>query len=151
MGQVETITAEELQKLKRELDKQKASEVRKAQPVTAEAVRKAQPVAAEAVRKQPVTASPVTSDETTNKNGMTAAKSKCQYSEGDNFAASGKYLMWDTCNLHGNVETVNKDCTKAKIRVSKVTGAFGMQVDAKCRITGTEGAAGDTIWVPLNN
>lgn len=78
-----------------------------------------------------------------------AAKSKCEFSEGDDFVARGNYLMADTCDLHGNIEAVNKDCSKVKVSVSKVTAAFGMKVDAKCRIPGAEGAAGDTIWVPV--
>lgn len=78
-----------------------------------------------------------------------AASAKCGYSEGDDFKMRGKYLMFDTCDLHGNIEAVNKDCTKVKVSVSKVTAAFGLRVHAKCRIAGTEGAAGDTIWVSL--
>lgn len=73
----------------------------------------------------------------------------CPHSEGDDFVANGKYLWADSCKLHGNIEAVNKGCTKAKVRVSKVTGAFGMKINEKCRIAGADGAAGDVIWVDL--
>ena len=78
------------------------------------------------------------------------AKGKCKFSEGDAVQESGKYLLADSCTLVGNVEAVNKDCTKLKMSVNKVTGAFGMKVDAICRYKGGEAKAGDTVWVSID-
>lgn len=79
------------------------------------------------------------------------AKSKCGYSKGDSVTESGKYLWADSCEMHGNVEAVNKTCTKIKVSVTKVTAAFGMTVDARCRYDGGEAAAGDTVWMSVNS
>lgn len=80
---------------------------------------------------------------------QTAFAAECKFAEGDDFSAEGSYLMGDSCTLFGNVEAVNKGCSKVKVRVSKVTQAFGMRVDATCRINGGEGAAGDVVWLPI--
>lgn len=74
----------------------------------------------------------------------------CNYEEGDDYTSGGKYLWADSCEVHGTVEKVNNKCTKAKVTVNKVTAAFGLRVDAICRFKGTEGAAGDTVWVPID-
>lgn len=77
-------------------------------------------------------------------------KGNCRYSEGDDFTVKGKYLLTATCTVHGNVEAVNKDCTKVKLTVAKVTGAFGVRIHEKCHIRGGgDGAAGGTLWVSL--
>jgi len=79
----------------------------------------------------------------------TAFAEECKFAEGDDFTAGGSYLMADSCTLYGNIEAVNKTCSKVKVRIAKVTQAFGMRVDAVCRVNGGEGAAGDVIWLPI--
>jgi hypothetical protein len=73
----------------------------------------------------------------------------CKFSEGDNFSESGTYLFGDSCTIYGTVETVNKQCTKAKVSVAKVTQAFGMAIDASCRYDGGEAATGDVVWISI--
>jgi len=74
----------------------------------------------------------------------------CKYEEGDDIVVKGKYMWADSCKIHGTVEKVNKKCTKVKVSIGKVTAAFGMRVNAECRYNGGQGAAGQTVWIPIN-
>ncbi len=60
-----------------------------------------------------------------------------------------RYLFGDSCTIYGTVETVNKKCTKAKVRVAKATQAFGMAIAESCRYDGGEAATGDVVWVSI--
>jgi len=73
----------------------------------------------------------------------------CKYEEGDDITIAGKYLWADRCKIIGTVEKVNKKCTKVKMSVGKVTGAFGLRINDKCRFNGGQAVAGQRIWVKI--
>lgn len=68
---------------------------------------------------------------------------------GQSYEANGRYLWADRCRVHATVEEVDQSCSTAKIRIRKITAAFGMRVNEICRFENTQGGAGDVVWVPI--
>ena len=77
-----------------------------------------------------------------------SAFAKCEYSEGDDIAMNGGRSNEGHCKAYGNIEVVNKGCTKVKISISKVTNIFGMSSGATCSFQGLTATAGEVpFWI----